>query len=103
MFKKKFSVRVKHYWRNYYVVEYAHYCFFKTWYEITYWHNAFAFNDTSRWIPVLFENYKDAENFAKQFNNYDDLVKHYVPFLEKIDISLKKRNEQIPYEIKIIK
>ena len=106
MFKEKFSVRVKHYYKSSYIVQYAHYRFLKIWNEITFW-STLSLWDTERWHPIIFQNYKDAENFAKTLNSYDDVVRHWMPEEEKEIAFLEKRNEyfkeEIPYKTKIIK
>jgi hypothetical protein len=103
MFKKKFKVRVRHYYEASYCIEYTTYRFFPIiWLTIDYWTELGSIGE---YIPILFR-YATAEEYAKKFKSYDDIIYHYIlerkkekEFYEK---QKKYNNVNIPYKTKII-
>lgn len=80
--KKKFKVRVKHFSKNYYTVEYAYYYFFPTWIALSFWFSQFPNSGTEGWSTKLF-SYKEAEKIAVGLLSIDDVRNYYKPHEEE--------------------
>jgi len=95
MIKKKFKVRVRHYAKTSYVVEYAHYYIFKSWNIIS---QFLAGYNSYCWNPIL-ENCNHIIEVAKTFKSIEDIGKHYAIENQK---EIAWKNKHTPYDIKEI-
>lgn len=106
MFELKFKVRVKHFAENKYVVQYAHYRFFKIWNTLTFWFSLGYFSGVECWSDALF-NIEDAERLAKSIHSMADIEKYYEPERRKcIEFTKAKkqaRAKTVPYGSKEFK
>lgn len=94
--KKKFKVRVRHYCKTSYVVEYAHYYIFKNWkiiYQFLESYNDYCFN------PIL-EDCNHIIDIAKNFESIEDVRKHYATQNQR---EIDWRNRRVPYCELIVK
>ena len=100
LFTKKFRVRVRHYTDKYYVVDYAYYRIFPNWGVILFWFDQGHPGGTECWSEKMF-TVKEAEEFAKTLNTFQDIVKYYQPLIVAADKwkhdEIKWKAENIPY------
>ena len=102
-FKKKFKVRVKHFYGDKYTVQYAYYRLFPNWTELLFWLSPPFTSNLECWSTKMF-NVKDAEELAKSLKSIEDIDKYYECDRERC-INYKKTKqeylkENVPYESK---
>lgn len=106
MFAKKFRVRVAHYYKGDYVVQYAHYRFIPIWHSLKYWFDQGHPGGTEGWMINLW-NVSGAEQMAKRLKSIEDVNNYYV-HSEALQKAWKKREEEywkrsVPYTSKEIR
>ena len=103
MIKKKFKVRVKHFYECNYVVQYADYRFVTVWYSICFWFSKNLTSGEERWLRQLFSA-EDAEKLAKSFKSIEDIKFFNKPEENKMVEFIRRKREyqknNKPYEIK---
>ena len=100
MFNKKFKVRVKYYFQNYYVVQYAYYYVLPIYKNINFWFQQSLTSSTACWSVNLFDC-ESAEKLAKTFNSIEDVNKAK---MKKFYIDREKDKEiNQPYKVKYFK
>ncbi len=104
MLKKKFKVKVVHYVREHYSIEYCHYRLIPIWRELHYWFSILDSGSTHCWSTQL-GSYKKMETIAKTLVDrgnvdgwYEEQNKIRKEFFERRNEYFKDR---IPYEVKI--
>ena len=106
MFNKKFKVRVKYYFQNYYVVQYAYYYVLPIYKNINFWFQQSLTSSTACWSVNLFDC-ESAEKLAKTFNSIEDVNKYYesdMAKMKKFYIDREKDKEiNQPYKVKYFK
>lgn len=105
MFEKKFRVRVSHFAKDWFTVDYAYYRFIPWYNSIMYWFSYGFDTDLESWSTELF-NVEDAEEFATNLKSIEDVNEYYRKEKEKESEFYKKKNEfekkNIPYKSKQI-
>lgn len=78
MFEKKFSLRVKHFLRQNYCIEYSEHRFRPNWHILNQWLYLEGTPSFERqdWNPILLP-YEEAIQFAQQFKSMTDIEEHY--------------------------
>ena len=75
--KKKFRVRVKHFLRESYIVQYAHYLVIPNWKTLNRWDGLFhPDRDLACWTYNLL-NYGNAEKLARSIQGIEDVKSYY--------------------------
>lgn len=105
LFPLKFKVRIVHFSKQYYYIEYCHYKIFKNWYYLGYWFDTGPSSQIYNWSEKLF-TYKEAEEIAKNIKNIEDVNNYHAPEIAKKKAFRKARKkwkkENIPYKNKSI-
>lgn len=75
--KKKFRVRVKHFLREHYIVQYTHHLVIPNWKVLNRWHGLYhPDRDLACWVENLL-NYNNAEKLARSIESIDDVKSYY--------------------------
>lgn len=106
MFELKFKVRVKHFAKDKYTVDYANYRFFKNWKSLNFWFSCGYFSGLECWSTNLF-TIEEAEALAASIHSMEDVHKYYEPERKKCIEFAKAKNEawakKAPYSSKEFK
>lgn len=103
MFKKKFKVRVRHFYQDKYEVQFAHYHIIPIYHSLCFWFEQSLTSNTECWTIKLFD-YQSAEKFAKSLKSIDDVRKWYEKDEEKEKSFYIRKKEyyekNVPYRTK---
>lgn len=106
MFKKKFKVMVRHFYKGKYTVEYSNHRLIPIYREINDWFSAGVTSGVEGWSTKLFSNYTKAEEFAKKLKSIEDINAFYtlerVKEIEFLKAKAKYYSQAIPYTVKYI-
>lgn len=105
MFEKKLKVRISHFGRDYYTVDYTYYRFIPWYNSIMYWFDQGPTGGTEGWSTDLFK-LKDAETFASSLKSIEDVNEYYRKEHIKRSEFYKRKNDyyntNVPYKSKQI-
>lgn len=106
MFKKKFRVRVVHFLRGRYKVQWAEYRIFPVWHTIQYWFDMGTEGPSVECWSVLLFRVREAENFAQKMKSKRHIMEYYAEQSAKAAsfYRLKKWRDDraVPYHTKEI-
>jgi hypothetical protein len=101
--EKKFKVRVRHFLRDKYEVQFAYYYFIPKYRSLLFWFEQLVDSGTECWSTALFD-YKTAEKVAQSLKSMKDVNRWF----EKEDVKRQKFyrrkkeyfDKNVPYNIK---
>lgn len=103
MLNKKFKVRVKHYSKHYYTVQFAYYYFIPIYNSLQFWFEQTLTGGTECWSTKLLD-FKSAEELAEKLKLIDDVKKWHEKDEAKAKDFYKRKKEyyakNVPYDKK---
>ena len=103
--KKKFKVRVRHFLKDKYEVQYAYYYFMPHYNSLCFWFEQTLTSGTECWSTMLID-YQAAEDLAKSIKSIEDIRKWYEKYeADEKDFYRRKKEyyaKNIPYNTKYL-